>query len=159
MSNTHVSAEVDNACSAARQQVIVALGLAKRAKADLETVRDTTGRVSQPHKSVSGAWGLMCYVVDRLTAAEYELRAFAQPSGPARACDLTQGLGDRVRKASQAVRGAVLAEGSSSVTWLAEADGALSQDLVAAMDAATLMVQRLPDLVATDEEQASSGSR
>lgn len=139
------------ACSAAHQQVIVALGLAKRAKADLETVRDTTGRLSQPHKAASDAWGFMGSVVDRLSAAEYELRLPAQSSGPTQARELTQGLGDRVREASQAVREAVLAAGSSSVTWLAEADGALSQDLVAAMDAATLMVQRLPDLGATDE--------
>ena len=156
---TNLHSSRSAACSAARRQVVVALGLAKRAKADLETVRDTTDRESRTHKKINRAWELICAVNDRLGAAEHELRMYAQSLGPARARDLTKGLENQVKAASRLVRAETLAEGSSSITWLAEADGALSQELVAAMDAAKLLVQKAADVAVADDEQASAESR
>ena len=127
----------------ARRLVIVALGLARRAKADLETVIGTTDRDSRTCIALDDARRQILDVADKLEAAAHALQSTAQPSGPAQAHQLIRTLAVRVRQASRLVRTEMLAEDTTNIVWLPETDGAMSQNLIDAVNAAALTTGRL----------------
>lgn len=136
------------------------LGLANRAKADLESVRCSNEPGTPVQMACETAWGLISRVSDKLEMAEYEFRIFElAPDCPEvlvsvhtqRAMAAMRGIRGLVQEASSVVREHALMARPTPVTWLSETDGALSQGLVDAVDAAKMFADRLADVAGIDK--------
>lgn len=152
MTTMLTSAEVLNAAANARKQVITALGLVRRARADVETVRDTTDVGYKLYGQCSLAWHHLVEVDKWLGVAERDLRRGVHPAGLPEntgriVLQKTGHLAGHLTSASRVMRTEALTEGRSfTTTWLTEADGAVAA-LVPAVETAVTLMERLASTI------------